>query len=210
MALSYFGNKKRWENITREERYFCSALFWHVKNNSLENQFVECLNELTQSKKNDHVKYWEIGYEVCFYRDYLKAIHNRSTHDTGYSGKRTYDLCLFSENRIIIIEAKAHQGLDRDQFNYISDIDSGIDKNEIGLKQLLQKENITIDVILLLSSKYVDGSKKHPNSLIRESEIEDFKIITWKDINEKFIKNTNNSNADVYKIINRADSLYKD
>ncbi len=85
---------------------------------------------------------------------------------------------------------------------------SSIDKNEKGLKQLLQKENITIEVILLLSSKYVDGSKKHPNGLVRESEKQGFKVITWKNINEKFIKTTNNSNADVYKIINRADSLY--
>jgi len=120
MVLSYFGNKKRWENITREERYFCSVLFWHVKNNSLENQFIKCLNELTESKKNDHLNKWEIGYEVCFYRDYLKAIHNRSTHNTDYSGKRTYDMCLFSENRIIIIEAKAHQKLERHQLNYLS------------------------------------------------------------------------------------------
>ena len=57
---------------------------------------------------------WEPAYEACFYRDlwYLKG-----RAGPLFSPKRTFDLCLFSEQAILIVEAKAQQSFDRDQLS---------------------------------------------------------------------------------------------
>ena len=65
--LNYFGNKA-WADITREERYFCSYLYHSIIGK--EKQFVKWLNTNTKLKLNESVN-WELGFEVCFYRDYL-------------------------------------------------------------------------------------------------------------------------------------------
>lgn len=48
---------------------------------------------------------WKVGYEVCFYRDWFKA-QGQSAKKLGFSGKRTFDLCFFSNKAMVIIEAK--------------------------------------------------------------------------------------------------------
>lgn len=53
-----------------------------------------------------------MGYEVCFYRDLWQL---RGRKDALYSPKRTFDLCLFSDAAIVIIEAKAAAGFDQEQ-----------------------------------------------------------------------------------------------
>jgi hypothetical protein len=108
---------KNWKDITREERYFCSELYYAVKGS--ENAFVNWLNKnaqlgLTQSEVAAE---WECGFEVCFYRDYNKRFLKKAIRNTQYSPKRTFDLCLFSEKVFIIIEAKAFENFLRKQVN---------------------------------------------------------------------------------------------
>lgn len=111
-GLQYFGNKN-WAEITREERYFCSHLYHSIIGK--EKEFVKWLNENLKPEgklKLDESNIWEVSFEVCFYRDFLKS-QNKSVktyerkNGDFYSQKRTFDLCLFSADEMIIIEAKA-------------------------------------------------------------------------------------------------------
>jgi len=157
-TFTYLRNKS-WSEITREERYFCAELYFDIKKNPQE--FIEFLNRELQENFEIN-QYWEIGYEVCFYRDYLFSIGEPvRPHYKGqkYPQKRTFDLCLFSATDMIIIEAKADQNFSKSQLKSLKD-----DK-EILLSKLL-KENgkvPTISTVLLCSSKYaaeIDGYKK--------------------------------------------------
>lgn len=54
----------------------------------------------------------------CFYRDYLRRL-GASARQRGLPAKRTFDLCLFGERDIVIIEAKvceAYGGSQNDDF----------------------------------------------------------------------------------------------
>jgi hypothetical protein len=70
---------------------------------------------------------WEVGYEVCFYRDILKlyghGVKEKMEDLIAKIGpnavnliKRTFDLVLFSSDTIVIIEAKSAEGLTTEQF----------------------------------------------------------------------------------------------
>lgn len=139
MGINYLPNNKSWSEITRDERYYCAELFQVSK------EAPEKLVNLIREKINDKIpdsdnlkkclcskSNWEIGYEVCFYRDVIhirsrekyngpdkcKTIRNLLVKEvaSNYTGqlehfpmKRTFDLCLFAHNTLIIIEAKAQQ-----------------------------------------------------------------------------------------------------
>jgi hypothetical protein len=100
-----------------------------------------------------------------------------------YSPKRTFDLCLFSNNHIVIIEAKAQQGFHGDQLDEF-------EKNKKDIKRLLKKKDLKVDVILLHSWKYDPRSKR----------IKNYPRFTWIDIYFSFDKN---------KLFKQADELYK-
>jgi hypothetical protein len=105
MGFQYLGGKT-WLEVTREERLFCSFLYWDISGNG--RAFVEWLNQNSQLRLEPDAD-WEAGYEVCFYRDFFR-FKGVSARGRGFSPKRTFDLCLFSEDCIIIFEAKVHQG----------------------------------------------------------------------------------------------------
>ncbi|KAB2852759.1 MAG: hypothetical protein PHY57_11150 [Ignavibacterium sp.] len=156
--FTYLRNNS-WSQITREERYFCAELFFEIKKQP--KQFIEFLNSRLEQNFNMY-QYWEIGYEVCFYRDYLFSIGEpvRPTYkDVKYPQKRTFDLCLFSDTDVIIIEAKADQNFSESQLKLLKN-----DKETL-LPNLL-KENgkvPSISAFLLCSSQYdndIDGFKK--------------------------------------------------
>lgn len=154
MGFSYLGDKS-WSEITRDERYFCSELFFEIKQDI--NQFVKWLNDqvslgLTAKELDSE---WEVGYEVCFYRD-LRRAQGEYIKGSGYSQKRTFDLCLFSHDRIIIIEAKSQTGFGGNQ-NESFDIDPE------NILKILEKsaDEFTVDVIGLASSKYLDSSRRN-------------------------------------------------
>ena len=101
-------NGKTWDEITREERFFCAELFYELKKNP--KPFLDIC------KLNSNQKY-EIGFEVCFYCDILKAYEMENNE--YFSPKRTFDLVLFSDEKIHIFEAKSHQGFKNEQLKDI-------------------------------------------------------------------------------------------
>ena len=101
-GLQYFKNTS-WADITREERYFCAELFFDIKKSP--KQFVEFLNKKLEMNF-DIDQHWEIGYEVCLYRDYLFSIGEPvrpKYKEQKYPQKRTFDLCLFSDTNLSLI-----------------------------------------------------------------------------------------------------------
>ena len=123
MSFSYLGGKK-WKEISREERLFCAELYFQYRANPY--KLVEILKKYwpmgasleRTDRGNDLMPNldidWEFAYEVCLYRDVLKA-QDKGIKATEYSIKRTFDLCLFSNEQIIVIEAKANQHFDNKQ-----------------------------------------------------------------------------------------------
>ena len=125
MGVSYFKDL-RWAEITREERFFCQHLYQYFKSGHI-SEFLSLIekNGIIVQKQ----EFVDIGFEVCFYRDYTKRFEIPLK---GFSPKRTFDLALFMEEAIFIIEAKAQQGhtpeqvtsflIDRDQVRKITEI----------------------------------------------------------------------------------------
>jgi hypothetical protein len=109
MGLRYFAGKS-WSEITREERVFCLHLYLRARDFG-PNRFVQYFNDHLGLRANPDAN-WEIAYEVCLYRDLW---HHRGRQGSLFSPKRTFDLCLFSDDHIIVIEAKAQQPFDDEQ-----------------------------------------------------------------------------------------------
>ncbi len=149
MGLSYLDNKC-WHEITREERFFCSALYYYFSEDT--QKAVKWINEKCELELNDNLilQNWEIGFEVALYRDYLHYIGMGFKNIADRFRKRTFDLCLFSEKLIIIIEAKSHGGINKKQRD-----DFKLDKKDI--KDILfdnKSSNPDIKLVLLKSSHY--------------------------------------------------------
>ena len=213
MNIPYFQrseNKKvNWDNITRDERYFCSVLFHNLKfnqrsmlslikdgiNNKKYN--IEKLSKKNKEKlnflKNIELKRFDIGFEVCFYRDMLYLYKDKRKEYETKNGKiklpykRTFDLALFSEDTIIIIEAKAQQGFDTKQLE-----DFKKDKKRIKkLFRIIKKKRPKVYIVGLHSSHYSPKteSKKYFDSLIN-----------WNDIAQKY--------PDSKELFGRANDIY--
>jgi len=147
MGFSYL-NGKNWSEITREERFFCAVLFEQFKSTPL--KFVHWLNEQTKINLDTNCE-WELGYEVCFYRDLLKS-QAESVKKSEYPQKRTFDLCLFSEKSIVIIEAKCQQGFKLNQVKSFERDIEDIPK--------ITPSNIEVKLVGLASSLYYTNLKK--------------------------------------------------
>jgi hypothetical protein len=160
---AYLRNKS-WSEITREDRYFCAELYFDIKDNP--KSFVEFLNKKLEKGFNINQQ-WEVGYEVCFYRDYLFSIGEPvklKYNKQKYPQKRTFDLCLFSDTDIIIIEAKADQNFSKSQMKSV--------KKDKNLLTRLLKENgkaPSINIFLLCAST-------------NKQEIKGYKKFYWKDL----------------------------
>lgn len=164
--LFYLGNKT-WSEITREERYFCAELFFDIQFNP--KSFIFFLNHRFHTNY-DAKQFWEVGFEVCFYRDYFYS-KQKKVRLTEYSEKRTFDLCLFSNTHIIIIEAKADQKFNDKQ---LSDLKSDVKD----VQAILDNEYPKIQVMSYLL-----------NSSKREKEITGFAKFTWEDLYNSFKSN---------------------
>lgn len=119
----FFGNK--WDHVSREERYFCAELYFLMRSNP--NDFVKWVYynaPIPGITEGDFEREWHAAFEVCFYRDFIKkfgfkgdkslrAVNQK--HGTGFSEKRTFDLCLFSDKKIVVFEAKVQQAFDEEQ-----------------------------------------------------------------------------------------------
>ena len=173
MSNSYFNNNI-WSEITRDERFFCYELYNCIKQNQksflkllaesinpssfLNNESLEQLNKLLDTKTFD------VGVEVCFYRDLIYYHENNRKEKiekwTGLSLKRTFDLALFCEEAIIIIEAKAQQGFDNKQVDEFM-----TDKKNIKIlfERLNLKKPPEIYLVALHSGKYNPKLKTRNN-----------------------------------------------
>jgi hypothetical protein len=80
---------KPWSEITREEIYFCAELFFEIRKGV--KKFIQFLN-INPSFNLNKDEEWEVGFEVCFYRDYLYSI--------GESVKVEYNEVKFPQQEI--------------------------------------------------------------------------------------------------------------
>jgi hypothetical protein len=99
-----------------------------------------------------------------------------------FSPKRTFDLCLFSDDAILIVEAKAQQPFESDQLrSFVAD------------RQEVRKETGVANVVVvgLASSAY-----KPPRTVI---ETFDGKLLTWRALSSLYQDDT---------ILLRADAIY--
>lgn len=191
MGFIYFQNKN-WIDISREERLYCAHLYLQVRGKELE--FVQWLNKNKAMNLPVDCE-WEVGYEVCFYRDYLKSeeksirvVNQTRNKAERYSEKRTFDLCLFSDHHIVIIEAKVQQGFESDQIKDLHD-----DKFKL---PRITDPKINVDTLLLASSQYFSNYETSG----KEELLEGFPTrITWLDMYHLY--------AD--KLFLQADKLYK-
>ncbi len=195
----YLGGRL-WSQITRDERYFCQHLYNLVKRREKINEFVEHINKLAALEGEKALPTetdWEIGFEVCFYRDIW---HQRKQDHILYSPKRTFDLCLFSHKHIVIIEAKAQQGFDSDatQLEAFKN-----DREEIKKLVRAVEPDVKVLIIALASSKYVfKGDKRRELPKGRDGQaIFDGQAITWIDLSKIYSDDTE---------LHRADEIYQD
>ena len=177
MSFEYLKGKF-WSQVTRDERFFCQRLYELIRAETAGN-FVRYLCE-THGLDVPVEGEWEVGFEVCFYRDLWQL---REREGKLFSPKRTFDLCLFGENAIVIIEAKAAGGFDQDQ-NASFELDIAEVKKLTGVK--------IVQLVGLCSSKY---------SI--EAELEQTfhgRILRWKDLATRYADD---------EVLHRADEVYE-
>jgi hypothetical protein len=180
MGFDYLRGSN-WIDITREERFFCAYSYFDIKKDV--NRFILWLNKNTipcnKSVLNFELGDWEVGYEACFYRDLRKINENvpdilSKFKEKGCSLKRTFDICLFNERRIVVIEAKVHQSYDSEQIEHFK-------KDREKLPSILEEivgRKIGLDIVALASSEYdcKEDTKKNFNA-----------YVTWKQISDEYI-----------------------
>ncbi len=177
MGFNYLDGKS-WTQITRDERFFCQRLYALINDETPE-RFVEYLHDV-HALDVPVAGEWEVGFEVCFYRDLWQ---HRGRKDNLFSPKRTFDLCLFGEQAIVIIEAKAATGFDPDQNEvFARDVDE--------VKRLTRVD--TAQLMGLCSSKYT------PEEAL--TTVFTGPIITWKEMAERYGND---------EILLRADDVYE-
>ncbi len=184
MKISYLDNQP-WLEWTREERVFCAMVYEQARKDVRRfAQFVREKSGLAYPVSAD----WDVGLEVCFYRDFLWH-HGNSAIEKGYSQKRTFDLCLFSEETIVIIEAKVFGIFNKDDAKKLN---SDIAK----VKELICRPDIKLNTVALASSTYFSNHKKFG----KEEVLASFDgFITWSDLYNEYSDN----------IFEKANSLYK-
>ena len=156
---------KPWVEITREERYFCAELFFEIRKDI--KKFIQFLNKYTKLNLAEDQE-WEIGYEVCFYRDYLYD-NGIGVKATPFHDKRTFDLCLFSQNPIVVFEAKVFQNFDEKQ---LKSLEADIIKDISSLLKI-SETSLRISGALLYST-----NKKKPEI----GTIQNLELFTWEDL----------------------------
>ncbi|MHC4660617.1 MAG: hypothetical protein ACYS8W_02900 [Planctomycetota bacterium] len=177
MGLKFLDGKG-WSEVTREERFFTLQLYSCVLDDGAD-RFVNYLNRTRNLDFNEGSD-WEIAYEVCLYRDIW---HYRGKKGRPFSPKRTFDLCLLSDDEIVIIEAKAQQNFDQNQLGHFKkDCEAVKAETEVG----------RVDLLGLASSKCRITSSV--------SDCFDAPILTWLELARLY----NND-----PILLRADSIYE-
>lgn len=153
MGIPYLQGKP-WSSWTRDERFFCAVLYGHAsKEPTAFAQWLIEKAELSAPAGGD----WDLGFEVCFYRDYLWQQPGNSARKAKLPAKRTFDLCLFGQRDIIIIEAKVCE-----QFGSLQNSDFKEDKKRFrGIPKL---KGVRVHLVALASSRYLVNVKKFGRS----------------------------------------------
>jgi hypothetical protein len=193
MTFQYLKNRS-WSAITREERFFCAHLYALAAPRV--DDFVEFVNEKTKLDLDLGAE-WELGYEVCFYRDFWRWTQQRAKEHgetapkmpAELSQKRTFDLCLFSKKQIVIIEAKAFEGMTTKQMNEFAK-----DRERVGGLTGIPVDGIHL--VALVSSRY----KPHKDT----REVFNDKLLRWKDLAEHY-----GNAAQPDPILKRADDVFR-
>jgi hypothetical protein len=141
MPISYLHGVA-WAEITREERVFCAYLYQHIIADP--KRFARVLRDKLKLPINAEDE-WDAGYEVCFYRDLLDRAALPKL-ESGYPLKHTFDIALFSEHAIVIVEAKVHESFDKKQSGVFA-------KDGVRIRTLLNRD-IAVHLVALASSRY--------------------------------------------------------
>ena len=139
-GLRWLGGRP-WSEITREERAFCAELYCLARAD-LQN-FIEYLNAMHEADLDVGAN-WEMAFEASFYRDQRRFL--LQAKDGASSDHRKFDLALFSDEDILIIEAKAQQGFGTKQ---LDDIRQDPDRVKLRLPRVKR-----VRVSALVSSRY--------------------------------------------------------
>jgi len=184
MGISYLRDQP-WSTWTREERYFCAVLFFQARQDPA--SFASWLIDAA-GLDIDPAGEWDLGYEVCFYRDFLWQL-GVSAKQRGLPGKRTFDLCLFGERDLVVIEAKVCEA-----FGGAQNDDFAQDKARINSLEGL--EEINVHVTALASSRYFANVAKfgRPETLTMFDG-----RITWAQVAERYSD----------ELLRQADGMYK-
>lgn len=181
--LCWLDNKSWWE-VTREERYFCAELYCAIKHDI--DKFV-CFLQERYGSTIAPISGFQVGFEVCFYRDWIHMGSNGKPEvPENLSRKRTFDLALFSDSQILIIEAKAHEKL------------NGKELESIRMDKKLVQQCTGVPVVhttAIVSSRYSP----------RRSTVANFSLtplMRWKQLAEVY--------GQYAQIFLRADSIYGD
>ncbi len=186
MGLSYLGGKS-WLDVTREERLFCAHLYHDIKSGGRERELVGWLMDKAiwhpQSAREalDVNQDWEVAYEVCFYRDLLHSA-GEPVRASDYPSKRTFDLCLFSEKCVVIVEAKVHERFGKEQVEAIRE-----DKKRVGRIAMHVARNDKKPVVMtigLASSTYFKNVFKRGHVLAPLIESAFDARVTWHSVYE--------------------------
>lgn len=184
MGIPYLRNLP-WSHWTRDERFFCSILYSHASADPTD--FAEWLIESTKLSADKGGK-WDLGFEVCFYRDYLWQL-GESARSMGFPQKRTFDLCLFGKRSLIVIEAKVFERFESSQSEYFK-------KDKRTIPCLPGLNQVKAYVIALASSTYYENAKTHG----RSGSMDVFDgCVSWDQLAKKYS----------CPLMDRADQLYK-
>jgi hypothetical protein len=185
MGIGYLQDQP-WSDWTREERFFCAILFSHARQDPA--AFARWLIGTTGLKIEADGE-WDLGYEVCFYRDYLWQQGGSAKHQ-DLPAKRTFDLCLFGERDLIVIEAKVCEAYTRAQND-----DFAHDKARIA--RLSGMEGIGVLLVALASSRYFANADRYGRA--ETLEVFEGHPISWQQL------------ADHYgdEFLGQADGMYK-
>jgi hypothetical protein len=149
MAVWYLKGRP-WSDWTRDERFFCSALYSHAaKDVSRFAAVISVAAGFTLPESDS----WDLGYEVSFYRDFLWQQKLRPS-DFEVSDQRAFDLCLFGEQSLVIIEAKVFEPFSASQ-NRVFELD------KVKLNTLPGLEEVSVRLVALASSRYFANQKEH-------------------------------------------------
>ena len=208
MTRSYFPKSKEyWLDVSREERLFCAHLYEFLRKNGNCVKFLDSLDvaskEVEVSQDALREDNYEVGYEVCFYRDLSRAHYKRELVSKGgeFPPKRTFDFCLFGEKHIVIVEAKAHSRFNSKQLEWL-----GCEKKKI--KRLFKKlgvesQDVEIVIVCLASSKLFCG--EHPQQEKHTQKVKDHCdfLTTWKSLSQ-----LDNNGPEFSRVMKRADCCY--